>query len=122
MTKTAGINLADMIDVFNVSNARSYASEIRFPKHILSGKWDARSRVYNLRKDVSMAVELAGKLDTKCAGDRHARLSRRRDRAWHDRHRLFTTLRALRRNRRGSRQKIKSKSRTLTLREKTQAG
>ena len=60
-----GINLADMIDVFNVSNARSYASEVRFPKHILSGEWDARSRVYNLRKDLSMAVGLAGTLDAK---------------------------------------------------------
>ena len=65
MGEAAGIKLADMIDVFNVSNARSYASEFRFPKHILSGKWDARSRVYNLRKDVSMAVGLAGTLDTK---------------------------------------------------------
>lgn len=65
MAETAGIKLADMIDVFNVSNARSYASEVRFPKHILSGKWDARSRVYNLRKDLSMAVGLAGTLDAK---------------------------------------------------------
>ncbi|MEW6334740.1 MAG: NAD(P)-dependent oxidoreductase [Thermodesulfobacteriota bacterium] len=63
MAEAAGINLADMIDVFNVSNARSYASEVRFPKHILSGKWDARSRVYNLRKDLSMAVGLAGSLN-----------------------------------------------------------
>lgn len=65
MAEAAGINLADMIDVFNVSNARSYASEVRFPKHILSGKWDARSRVYNLRKDLSMAVAMAGSLDAK---------------------------------------------------------
>jgi 3-hydroxyisobutyrate dehydrogenase len=65
MAETAGINLVDMIDVFNVSNARSYASEVRFPKHVLSGKWDARSRVYNLRKDLSMAVGLAGTLDAK---------------------------------------------------------
>jgi 3-hydroxyisobutyrate dehydrogenase len=65
MAETAGIKLADMINVFNVSNARSYASEVRFPKHILSGRWDARSRVYNLRKDLTMAVELAGALDTK---------------------------------------------------------
>ena len=62
MAEAAGISLADMIGVFNVSNARSYASEVRFPAHILSGKWDARSRVYNLRKDVSMAVALAGSL------------------------------------------------------------
>ena len=65
MAEAAGIKLADMVDVFNVSNARSYASEVRFPKHILSGKWDARSRVYNLRKDLSMAVGLAGSLNTK---------------------------------------------------------
>jgi 3-hydroxyisobutyrate dehydrogenase len=64
MAEAAGINLADMIAVFNVANARSYASEFRFPKHILSGKWDARSRVYNLRKDVSLAVKLAGALGT----------------------------------------------------------
>jgi 3-hydroxyisobutyrate dehydrogenase len=62
MAEAAGIQLADMINVFNVANARSYASEVRFPKHILSGKWDARSRVYNLRKDLSMAVRLAGTL------------------------------------------------------------
>ncbi len=65
MAEAAGIRLADMIDVFNVANARSYVSEVRFPRHILSGKWDARSRVYNLRKDLSMAVGLAGALDAK---------------------------------------------------------
>ncbi len=65
MAEAAGIRLEDMIDVFNVANARSYASEVRFPKHILSGKWDARSRVYNLRKDLSMAVGLASALDTQ---------------------------------------------------------
>lgn len=65
MAEAAGIALADMIDVFNVSNARSFISEVRFPRHILSGKWNGRSRVYNLRKDVSMAVDLAGELDSK---------------------------------------------------------
>jgi 3-hydroxyisobutyrate dehydrogenase len=65
MAESAGISLADMIDVFNVSNARSFISEVRFPRHILSKTWDARSRVYNLRKDVSMAVELADALDRK---------------------------------------------------------
>jgi len=65
MAQAAGIDPAGMIEVFNVSNARSYASEVRFPAHILSGKWDARSRVQNLYKDLSMAVELAGALDAK---------------------------------------------------------
>lgn len=59
MAERAGLDLGDMIDVFNTSNARSYASEARFPAHILSGKWDAKSRVYNLHKDLSMAVDMA---------------------------------------------------------------
>lgn len=59
IAEAAGISLADMIAVFNVSNARSYASEARFPAHILSEKWDARSRVYNLDKDLAMAVRMA---------------------------------------------------------------
>ena len=59
MAEAAGISLADMVEVFNNSNARSYSSEFRFPKHILSKKWDARSRVYNLNKDLGMAVRMA---------------------------------------------------------------
>ena len=51
-----------MIDIVNAGNARNYASERRFPDHILSGTWDARSRIYNLNKDVGMAVELAKKM------------------------------------------------------------
>ncbi len=59
MAERAGIRLEDMIEVFNVSNARSYISQFRFPRHILSKKWDAKSRVYNLHKDLGMAVSLA---------------------------------------------------------------
>lgn len=58
MAERAGIKLDDMIDVFNVSNARSFASQERFPRHILSDQWDGRSRVYNLHKDLSMAVAM----------------------------------------------------------------
>ena len=62
MAARAGITLEDMIAVFNRANARSYASEVRFPRHILPGKWDGRSRVSTLHKDLSMAVSLAGSL------------------------------------------------------------
>jgi hypothetical protein len=48
-----------------VTNARSYISEVRFPKHILTRKWDGRSRVYNLHKDLGMAVDLDHKLKTE---------------------------------------------------------
>ncbi len=65
MAERAGIQLKDMIDVFNVSNARSYISQVRFPKHILSKKWDAKSRVYNLHKDLGMAVSLGKNLNAQ---------------------------------------------------------
>ena len=75
MAETAGINLADMIDVFNVSNARSFISEVRFPRHILSKKWDARSRVYNLRKDVVDGGRTGRRArHESAAGRRHPRL------------------------------------------------
>jgi 3-hydroxyisobutyrate dehydrogenase len=53
----AGLDLAAVVDALNSGNARSYASEFRFPKHILSGTWDARSYVSNLAKDLGMAVK-----------------------------------------------------------------
>ena len=59
MAARAGIRLEDMIAVFNRANARSYASQVRFPRHILSKTWDGRSRIYNLHKDLRMAVSLA---------------------------------------------------------------
>lgn len=62
MAARAGIRLQDMIAVFKRGNARSYASQVRFPRHILSRKWDGRSRISNLHKDLRMAVSLAGRL------------------------------------------------------------
>ena len=61
LAEKVGLKVEDMIDVFNVSNARSYASQFRFPNHILSGKWDGKSRVYNMIKDVGMAVKMGKK-------------------------------------------------------------
>ena len=55
----AGIDLADLIALFNVSNARSFITERRFPDHILSETLDGGSRVFNLDKDLGMAVRLA---------------------------------------------------------------
>jgi len=56
-----GMRVEDMIEVFNASVAYSYASHYRFPNNILSGKWNANSRVFNLHKDVGMAVTLGKK-------------------------------------------------------------
>ena len=60
--RRAGIKLEDLIEVFNNGNARSFISERRFPDHIISETWDGRSRVYNLHKDVGMAIALADDL------------------------------------------------------------
>jgi 3-hydroxyisobutyrate dehydrogenase len=60
--RRAGIKLEDLIEVFNNGNARSFISERRFPDHIISETWDGRSRVYNLHKDVGMAIALADNL------------------------------------------------------------
>jgi len=57
-----GIDARAVIDVFNAGNARSYSSQVRFPDHILSGTWDARSRVSNLEKDVRMAAEMSARI------------------------------------------------------------
>ncbi|NQW01330.1 MAG: NAD(P)-dependent oxidoreductase [Rhodospirillales bacterium] len=67
LAEKAGINLADAIDVFNAGNARSYVSEARFPNHIISETWDARSRIHNLNKDVAMAVTLSDELGVRAA-------------------------------------------------------
>lgn len=59
LAEHAGISLETAIKVFNAGNARSYISEQRFPNHILSGKFDGRSTVSNLAKDLAMADSFA---------------------------------------------------------------
>ena len=59
LAERAGIPLEMAIKVFNAGNARSYISEQRFPNHILSGKFDGRSTVSNLAKDLAMADDFA---------------------------------------------------------------
>jgi len=59
MAERAGIDLATAVEVLNSGNAPSYISDVRFPRHILSGTFDGRSYVSTLAKDLGMAVELA---------------------------------------------------------------
>ena len=59
MTERMGMKVSDMIDVFNVSTAFSYASRHRFPRQILNGSWNGQARIYNPWKDVGIAVRLA---------------------------------------------------------------
>ena len=54
IAKSYGITDTDVIDVFNKSNARSYISEMRFPNNILNGKFNGKSSIKNLKKDLKM--------------------------------------------------------------------
>ncbi len=58
-----GIDPATTIEVFNAGNARSFVTERRFPDHILSGRFDGRSYVGTLAKDLGMAARLMDELD-----------------------------------------------------------
>jgi 3-hydroxyisobutyrate dehydrogenase len=62
LAEKMGMKVADMIDVFNVSTAFSYASRHRFPNNILNGSWNAQARIFNPWKDVGLAVGLAHKV------------------------------------------------------------
>ena len=54
IAKSYGITDTKVIDVFNKSNARSYISENRFPNNILNGKFNGKSTIKNLKKDLKM--------------------------------------------------------------------
>lgn len=62
MAERAGIELSTAVAVLNSGNARSFISEVRFPRHVVSGTFDGRSRIWNLEKDLGMAAELAVEL------------------------------------------------------------
>ena len=56
-----GINLNDLIETFNVSNARSFISQHRFPNHILNNKFNGNSYLKNLKKDLNMIESISNK-------------------------------------------------------------
>lgn len=59
LAERAGIDPKDAVEVLNAGNARSFVTEVRFPRDILSGTMAARSRTANLEKDLGLAVRLA---------------------------------------------------------------
>ena len=64
LAEEAGISIDDLIKTFNCSNARSYISQERFPKHILNGKYDGKSLIKNLQKDLNMIKEFSNTKNT----------------------------------------------------------
>ena len=65
VAKSYGITDTDVIDVFNKSNARSYISESRFPNNILNGKFNGKSSIKNLKKDLGMINLILKKSNSK---------------------------------------------------------
>jgi 3-hydroxyisobutyrate dehydrogenase len=59
LAERAGIDLYSAVEVLNAGNARSFVTEVRFPRDILSGTMAARSRIANLEKDMGLALEFA---------------------------------------------------------------
>lgn len=62
LAQRAGLDVNAAVDVLNAGNARSFVTEVRFPRDILSGTLDARSTVSNLQKDLGLAVDFAASL------------------------------------------------------------
>jgi 3-hydroxyisobutyrate dehydrogenase len=65
MAERAGLDLEQAVAVINAGNARSFVSEVRFPRDILSGTMNARSQVSNLEKDLGLAVDYAAQLEAR---------------------------------------------------------
>ena len=61
IAKNFDLKEEDVINVFNKSNARSYISEKRFPDNILSGKFNGKSTINNLKKDLNMISSILEK-------------------------------------------------------------
>ena len=60
----AGLDVAAATEVLNAGNARSFVTEVRFPRDILSGTMNARSRISNLEKDMALARDFASCLNS----------------------------------------------------------
>jgi 3-hydroxyisobutyrate dehydrogenase-like beta-hydroxyacid dehydrogenase len=59
--KKLGMDIAAMIEIFNIGNARSYATEVRFPKHILTGTYDMGYAYKSGYKDMKLIMKSAEK-------------------------------------------------------------
>jgi len=63
LAQRAGLDIDAAVDVLNAGNARSFVTEVRFPRDILSATMNGRSSIANLAKDLGLAADLAKNLD-----------------------------------------------------------
>lgn len=62
LAEHAGIDPQTAVSVLNAGNARSYVSEVRFPRDVLKDQPSTRSAVATLAKDLALAETMAGRL------------------------------------------------------------
>jgi 3-hydroxyisobutyrate dehydrogenase len=58
-----GVDPARMIEVFNASTGRNWATEYKFPQFVLQDRWDSGFRLGLQRKDIDTALDLAAATD-----------------------------------------------------------
>lgn len=63
----AGLEVDRVVEVLNAGNARSFVTEVRFPRDILGGTMNARSRIANLEKDLGLARRFAAAMEGPAA-------------------------------------------------------
>ncbi len=54
-----GFSLKQVVDVLQSGNARSYATEVRFPRYIIPGTFNSGADVALFYKDITLALKLA---------------------------------------------------------------
>lgn len=59
MAAKAGVGIDVLLDVINASSGRSWVSEIAFPKHVATRKYDQGFRIELMHKDVSLCLNQA---------------------------------------------------------------
>ncbi len=65
LAERAGLDASLAVDVLNAGNARSFVTDTRFPRDILSGTMQARSTIANLEKDLGLAVAFSEGLEAR---------------------------------------------------------
>jgi 3-hydroxyisobutyrate dehydrogenase-like beta-hydroxyacid dehydrogenase len=98
-----GFPLKQVIDVLQSGNARSYATEVRFPRYILPGTFNSGADVALFDKDLSLALKLAKdlKVPAPLSAEAYQPFAKamKAGRAAEDHTRLFQRMTAARRRR-----------------------
>jgi len=63
LARRAGLSLETFVEVINASNGRSYSTEVKFPRYILSRTFDDGFALRLMNKDLKIALEAAAEME-----------------------------------------------------------